>query len=115
MPQDPLTPPSGLGWRERIGWLAGRSAKLPRKADEGFWVSGTCDAGTRWQLGGESCAQSSVWVVWVGCAGEHIGPVELCQAHNDLIGAQAIQTLCVQCGQNGVQGRHLAVIKREKI
>lgn len=105
MRPDPLAEP----------WLARKS--LPRGGDgTGFYVSGICDAGTRWHLGGESCTQASVVIVWVGCMkAEHVGAVELCQAHNEVIDAQAVATLCSQCRDKGNPGQYVAVLKREKI
>lgn len=119
MPQrpDPLIPPEGLGLRSRR--LAERLVQGSQRggASQGFrdefYVSGTCDAGTRWQLGAEKCAQPSTDIVYLGCAGEHVAPVELCEAHSKM--ADVSTMWCAPCEQRGMHCRPMAVIRREKI
>jgi hypothetical protein len=76
----------------------------------GFFYSGRCDAGVRWKLGGEACAQASAYVVYMGCLGEHVEPLELCEVHNRLI--ETVTLICVPCRETG-HTRPMAVIKRE--
>jgi hypothetical protein len=78
----------------------------------GFWVSGTCDAGgRRWKLHVEPCQAPSTQVVYLGCLGEHVEPLELCAGHGHLI--EGVTLWCAPCAEAGHPGRPMAVIKRE--